>query len=207
MSVKVPSWIYWSLFWVGIISAVLITICIYILASPDRTTINIITIIGTVLGVVGIGMAIYQQIQLISVSEAIKETTVSIQEKIGHRTFQYNLDRCVTCIDKMLTYLHDDTSHRVHDKLEELSDCMTECKKILTIYNNENPNKDANFDERISSILKYKREIGEFKMTILCSKYSKESIGDLKDFVGKINEIQNFLEEIRTSQLYKIIEE
>lgn len=126
----IPWWIWRGLIALTVISALLIWLCIGILSSAERTSINIITIIGTVLGVVGIALAIYQQIQLISVSSAIEITTKGIENKVKDIHYEINVLNGIKCLDKIESYLTTDSdSKRVHIKLDDLHSCIISVRR------------------------------------------------------------------------------
>ena len=190
---KVPTWIKKSIAALFIISLLLIAVCILVLDSADRTKINIITIIGTVFGAVGIGIAIYQQIHLISVSDAINTTTTSISLNVRDIHYEMNILGSVRCLEKIEHYLSSDAdSKRIQIKLGDLHDHITECKKILEANKNTSDTGYTKFCAAESKIIKY-------EVQILTSDYSISPLKKAKseNFSNFVVELKNELNQVK----------
>ena len=171
---KIPKWIWNSIVLLFFVSILLIAFCIYSIPITERTVINIITIIGTVFGVVGIVIAIYQQIQLISVSNAIKNTTANIQDHILNIHFEVNINcasKCLVKIDEC--YRNDFDAKSLKIKLDDLHDHVIECRKIIEKYNNTHKEKSSNFaDDSYDTFCEADRKIARFEYLILTTEFS-----------------------------------
>jgi hypothetical protein len=117
-----------------LVSVILTWLCINWLEEQERTRINKITIIGTILAVVALVLTLIQQIQLISVADAIKDTTEKANQQVKDIHFDVSLVNAIKCIDKIEDFLNKDTTvERVIIKLDDLHDYIQACIKCKEV--------------------------------------------------------------------------
>jgi hypothetical protein len=86
--------------------------------------------------------------------------------------------------------------------LRILSDYLTGCKKALTTDNIGKSGNNSNYDERkIAAIDEFKKSIGQLKIVILNSSFSKVWLdADKEKLVHAISEIREYLVDIKETE-------
>ncbi len=109
----------------------------YWLDEIDRTKINKITIIGTLVTIGALFLTIREQYNLKTISKSIQRNTQEIEEKLINKAFQWNIEKCLKDISVIKEAIKNDKDvRRLNDRLEDLSECLTECKKVIKVHKN-----------------------------------------------------------------------
>jgi hypothetical protein len=176
---------------------------IYLLKPPDRNLVNVVTIIGTVLTVGGLVFAIREQSHIKKTSDAIKENTEILKNRLIKRSFELHVDKCIKFTSSIQENLFaDPLLLRVHMRLVDLKECFIECKKIILL---RDPKDHAVSEERIKKFEKFTEIITAYYIVIQVAKYQNDAIPNKEEFITNINEMQNFLNEVRESQSFSVI--
>lgn len=131
----------WLILGIFTLIAGIIFLIIYFVSFSlsDRTPINIISIIGTLITIIALGFSIHQQIQIKRTSELIEENSKNYQDNIRSSFYSWNITRAIALSEKLEDLLMKDenitTSIFV---LNEIQGILTDCKKaFLSHYSNE----------------------------------------------------------------------
>ena len=194
----------------GLFIALTILICVLICAALiiflkpfDRNLINIVTIVGTVLTIGGLVFAIREQSHIKRTSDAIRENTDILKDKLIKRSFELHVDKCLKFTSSIQENVFSDTLLlRVHTRLVDLKECLIECKKIILL--RDSKEDDATL-QRIKQFDNFTKTITAYCTVIQVAKYENDAIPNKQEFVSNINEIQNFLNEIRENQPFSVI--
>ena len=131
----------WSVLMYSLLIAIIIFLLIvFVIFCPnDRSPINIISIVGTLITIIALVFSIYQQIQIKRTSELIEENSKNYQDSIRRDFYSWNITRAIALSEKLEDLLMKDenitTSIFV---LSEIQGILTDCKKaFLSHYSNE----------------------------------------------------------------------
>lgn len=116
----------------GLFIAITILICILICAAlifflkpADRNLINIVAIVGTVLTIGGLVFAIREQSHIKRTSDAIRDNTDILKDKLIRRSFELHVDKCLKFTSSVQENLFSDSLLlRVHMRLVDLKECL-----------------------------------------------------------------------------------
>ena len=123
-----------------LIAVIIFLILFFVSFSPnDRTTINIISIIGTLITIIALGFSIYQQIQIKKTSELIEENSKNYQDSIRSSFYSWNITRAIGLSEKLEDLLMKDANITTSIfVLKEIQGILSDCKKAVLIhYSNE----------------------------------------------------------------------
>ena len=124
----------------SLLFAIILFLFIYFNFSPnDRTPINIISIIGTLITMIALAFSIHQQIEIKKTSELIEENSKNYQDSIRSSLYSWNITKAISLTEKLEDLLPKDenilTSIFV---LKEIQGILSDCKKAVLIhYSNE----------------------------------------------------------------------
>ena len=202
----------------------------FALKPADRNIPNIVTIIGTILTVGGITFSIREQLSIKKTSKAIEANTSQLKERLLTKSFDWNLEKAIKYIDNIQSILHANNLYLVHQRLQDLSECLIECQRVIHFHNNlisrqclDNLAKLADTELTQEKIVTSLSEINErcraeldvqfsdyilhvtgYSTQIMVGQFKSNAIQNRSQFVAHINEIKNFLTTVRSNQLFEI---
>ncbi|PWK16715.1 hypothetical protein LV89_04830 [Arcicella aurantiaca] len=100
----------WSILGIFTLIATVIFLIIFFVSfcPDDRTPINIISIIGTLITIIALGFSIHQQIQIKKTSELIEENSKNYQDSIRSSLYSWNITRAIALSEKLEDLLMKD---------------------------------------------------------------------------------------------------
>ena len=123
-----------------LIAIIIFLILFFVSFSPiDRTPINIISIIGTLITIIALGFSIHQQIQIKKTSELIEENSKNYQDSIRSSLYSWNITKAIALSEKLEDLLMNDANITTSIfVLKEIQGILSDCKKAVLIhYSNE----------------------------------------------------------------------
>lgn len=203
---------------------------IMVLTIADRTEVNIITVVGTVLTISALVFTIKEQYRLKRISTAISNNTRDIQDKLIHKSFEWNIEKCAKYVNEIQAVLQNELNGnnltRIFIRLIDLKEGFIECKKVINIHKYylsstclERLKMKADQEitpqnivsliegigqecktERILVLDEYIKQITGYITQIQAVKFEKEGIGSQEGFLSKMGEIHTFINESRSNQ-------
>jgi hypothetical protein len=157
--------------------------------------------VGTVLTIGALAFTIREQSHIKKTSDAIRENTEILRNKLVRRSFELHVDKCLKFTSSIQENVFGDPILlRVHTRLVDLKECLIECKKIIQL---RDPEDKASTE--IHKFEDFTKKITAYCTVIQVAKYENNAIPNKAEFVANINEMQNFLNEIRENQSFSVI--
>ncbi|MES2519933.1 MAG: hypothetical protein V4585_17585 [Bacteroidota bacterium] len=208
-----------------LVSIIIFGLIFMFFAPEEKTLVNFISIIGTLITMIALAFSIHQQIEIKKTSELIEENSKNYQDSIRSSLYSWNITRAISLTEKLEDLLPKDenilTSIFV---LKEIQGILSDCKKAVLIhYSNELENCLNCLEgkiitkEQITKILsgcKIESEhLWSEKFTYFNSELSAENFNLLRklenqhndfnkeEFLKKIIELRNFLQSIKPDYL------
>jgi hypothetical protein len=178
-----------------IVTSVFILLRINSVKDTEKSTIlNTVSIIGTVITIIGLCYTAYEQVNLGIISK-------QIESKLSDKSFEFNIGCCIKCVDKMQTYLEDSNSLRIHERLEDLAEHLIECKKVLTAKDGIITKKGSSFTDKIEKINEYLKNVSSYREMTLSSSYSIDIFKSDGNFINTIVGMKDYLNSIKALQM------
>ncbi len=219
----------WSVLGFFTLIAVIIFLIIFFVSFSlnDRTPINIISIIGTLITIIALGFSIHQQIQIKKTSELIEENSKNYQDSIRSSFYSWNITRAIALSEKLEDLLMKDANITTSVfVLKEIQGILSDCKKAVLIhYSNElesclnclcletNTISKEQISKSIADCKKRCEFIWSEQFTTFNSELSAENFNlmrkldnsqndfDKEKFLKKILELRAFLQSIKPDYL------
>ena len=208
-----------------LISVIIFGLIFYNIISIEKTPINIISIIGTLITIVALVFSIHQQIQIKKTSELIEENSKNYQDNIRSSFYSWNISRAIALSEKLEDLLPKEenivTSIFV---LKEIQGILSDCKKAVLIhYSNELENclnclEGKNVSkEQITDTIKecrnkcevlwseqftnFNAELSAENFNLMKKLDNSKNDFDKEKFLKKVLELRSFLQSIKPDYL------
>lgn len=161
-----------------------------------------IGLIGTIVTILALLFAIFQQYRLKTKSQKILDSKVEIIQSIDKQHYKLNLQKCSSLIDKINYILINRQNARqeyiiVVHFLDEIQTNLYDCKTILSLsYQNELENCINRYKYNVVLKSKVLSWINDCKTNA-----SSENINAFKDYIKRVNQERfNIMEELRKQE-------
>jgi hypothetical protein len=189
-----------------------------LLHKEEQSLPNMVTILGTVVTFGASVFTIREQLRLKTLTRAISDHTKLIENDITTRLLDWNVEKGIHCIEKLISCSQDTRLIRLYDKLNDLMEYLMICKKQTAVHSGRitgecleallacrHQNVPKSFI--VHEIARFKAQcagnrqaetdlyielISSFMLQIVTGNYTRKTMDNLPHFIATINQIKHY---------------